>query len=95
MPYLLGQKKETDKPKYAMQLVSNSRFAKGISGGAVVAMLGSLKLLYVVGPDGGEAFLYDLASDPEEQNDIAQSRPEDFEKLKALIERDILTPKRS
>jgi len=94
MPYLLGQKKETDKPKYAMQLVGNSRFAKGISGGSVAAMLGSLKLVYLFGPDGDDAFLYDLASDPEEQNDIAQSRPEDVEKLKALIERDILAPER-
>jgi arylsulfatase A-like enzyme len=90
MPYLLGQKKQTDKPKYAMQLEGNSRFANSYTRGGVVAMLGSLKLLYNVAGDG--AYLYDLASDPEEEHDIAQSRPEDVKKLKAFIQRDILTP---
>jgi hypothetical protein len=53
-------------------------------------MLGPLKLIYNI-PDG-TTFLYDLAADPVEDHDIAASRPEDVQKLRYFIKRDILVP---
>jgi len=88
VPYMLGQKDRTDKPKYSMSLMGNGRFDKKLSKGTVAVMLGSLKLIYSV--ETGKAQLYDLAHDPKEDNDIAESKPEEVKHLKALIKKNIL-----
>jgi arylsulfatase A-like enzyme len=87
LPYMLGDKGDTDKPKYAMQLMGNGRFDKKLSKGIVAVMLGSLKLIYNAETDAAQ--LYDLAQDPGENHDISASNPQEVRRLKALIKKDI------
>jgi len=88
LPYMLGQKDRTDKPKYSMSLMGNGRFDKKLSKGLVAVMLGPLKLIYNVEID--KAQLYDLVQDPKEDHDISEAKPEEVKHLKALIKKDIL-----
>jgi arylsulfatase A-like enzyme len=89
LPYMRGQKDRTDKPKYAMQLEGNSRFAKAFTRGTAAVMLDSLKLIYRA--DNDTAQLFDLAKDPREETDIAAALPEEARRLKALIKKDIFS----
>lgn len=57
---------------------------------------GSLKLVSVADAKGAEEWLFDLAADPAEKNDLKAARPADFQRLKGLLaawEKDV-QPKR-